>query len=120
MKNINTKINKLGWNASFQRYWLSFKSGYAKKLELAYDNELLCPYDSLNQKSEPYLLVDMFWPDIYNYLINHLKDLFTNQSLKASKSIDAYNFCSCLRCVLSWICRIFQALLPHVRVMSCV
>lgn len=64
MKNINIKINKLAWNASFQRYGLSFKSGYVKKIELAYDNELPSPYDLLDQKKELYLLIDMFWPEI--------------------------------------------------------
>ena len=43
-------------------------------------------------KNEVSLLPDISWPDIYNYLINHPSGVFTNESLKAYKSLDAYNY----------------------------
>ena len=37
------------------------------------------------------LLPDITWASIYNYLIN-MPSLYTNENLKASESLEAYNF----------------------------
>ena len=43
------------------------------------------------------LLPDLEWPDIYHYLINTPSE-FTEGSLKAYKSLEAYNFLSADMC----------------------
>ena len=65
---------------------------YMKKLQLADNSQLSNPYDLLGWKNEVSLLPDISWPDIYNYLINHPSGVFTNESLNAYKSLDAYNY----------------------------
>ena len=55
-------------------------------------SQLPNPYDLLGWKNEVSSLPDISWPDIYNYLINHPSSVFTNESLKAYKSLDAYNY----------------------------
>ena len=44
-----------------------------------------------NWKDNVKLLCDITWADIYNYLIN-MASLYTNENLKAYKSLEAYNF----------------------------
>ena len=44
-----------------------------------------------NWKDNVKLLPDITWVDIYNYLIN-TPSLYTNENLKACKSLEAYNF----------------------------
>ena len=44
-----------------------------------------------NWKDNVKLLPDTTWDDIYNYLIN-TPSLYTNKTLKAYKSLEAYNF----------------------------
>ena len=65
---------------------------YLKKLKLAGNSQLPNPYDLCGWKNEVSLLPDISWPDIYNYLINHPSGVFTNESWKAYKSLDAYNY----------------------------
>ena len=68
------------------------KDLYMKKLQSAGNSQLPNPYDLLVQKNEDCRLPDISWPDIYNYLINHPSCVFTNESLKAYKFLDAYNY----------------------------
>ena len=56
------------------------------------NSQLPNPYDLLGWKNEVSLLPDISQPDIYNYLINHPSGVFTNESLKAYKYLDAYNY----------------------------
>ena len=63
-----------------------------KKLQSAGNSQLPNPYDLLVQKNEDCRLPDISWPDICNYLINHPSCVFTNESLKAYKFLDAYNY----------------------------
>ena len=65
---------------------------YMKKLQLADNSQLPNPYDLLGWKNEVSLLPDISWPDIYNYFINHPSGVFTNESLKAYISVNAYNY----------------------------
>ena len=65
---------------------------YMKKLQLLDNSQLPNPYDLVGWKNEVSLLPDISWPDIYNYLINHPSGVFTNESLNAYKSLDAYNY----------------------------
>ena len=65
---------------------------YMKKPQLADNSQLPNPYDLLGWKNEVSLLPDISWPDIYNYLTSHPSGAFTNESLKAYKSLDAYNY----------------------------
>ena len=45
-------------------------------------------------KDDVSLMPDVNWPDVYNYLIN-TPSSFTNESLKAYKSLESYNFFIC-------------------------
>ena len=63
-----------------------------KKLQLADNSQLPNPYDLLGCKNEVFLLPDISWPDIYNYLINPPGPVCTNESLKSCKSLNAYNY----------------------------
>ena len=65
---------------------------YMKKLQLADNSQLPNPYDLLGCKNEVFLLPDISWPDIYNYLINPPGSVCTNESLKSCKSLNAYNY----------------------------
>ena len=56
------------------------------------NSQLPNPYDLLGWKNEVSLLPDISQSDIYNYLINHPSGVFTNESLKAYKYLDAYNY----------------------------
>ena len=62
---------------------------YIKKLQLIYNSQLPNLYDLLGWKNKVFSLPG---PDFYNYLINHPSGVFTNKSLKAYKSLDAYNY----------------------------
>ena len=65
---------------------------YMKKLQLADNSQLPNPYDLLGWKNEVSLSPEISRADIYNYLINHPSGVFTNESLKAYKSLDAHNY----------------------------
>ena len=63
-----------------------------KKLQLAGNSQLPNLHDLLGSKNEVSLLLDIAWPDIYNYRINNPRGLFTNKSLEGYKSLDVYNY----------------------------
>ena len=65
---------------------------HMKKPQLEDNSQLPNSYDLLGWENEVSLLPDISWPDIYNYLISHPSGAFTNESLKAYKSLDAYNY----------------------------
>ena len=65
---------------------------YEEKLITADGTVLPDPYTLVeNWKDNVKLLPDITWADIYNYLIN-TPSLYTNENLKACKSLEAYNF----------------------------
>ena len=65
---------------------------YEQKLVTADGTVLPDPYTLVeNWKDNMKLLPDITWADIYNYLIN-TPSLYTNENLKAYKSLEAYNF----------------------------
>ena len=71
----------------------NFRDLYMKKLQLAENSQLPIPYDLLGLKNEVSLLPDIFWPDIYNFLIiNHPSGVFRNESLNSYKPLHAYNY----------------------------
>ena len=49
---------------------------YMKKLQLADNSQPPNPYDLLGWKNEVFLLPDISWPDIYNYLISHSSGVY--------------------------------------------
>ena len=49
---------------------------YMKKLQLADNSKPPNPYDLLGWKNEVFLLPDISWPDIYNYLISHSSGVY--------------------------------------------
>ena len=79
------------------------------------------------------LLPDVGWPDIYNYVINTPSN-FTKESLKAYKSLEAYNFFICghvndvyyhpinntsdFCCIKSQVCKSILSLLHFYRCFS--
>ena len=68
---------------------------YEEKLITADGTVLPDPYTLVeNWKDNVKLLCDITWADIYNYLIN-MASLYTNENLKAYKSLEAYNFFVC-------------------------
>ena len=68
---------------------------YKSKLTLSDGHALPDPY-TLQEgwKNEVTLMPDTTWPDVYNYLIN-TPSSFSGESLKAYKSLEAYNFFIC-------------------------
>lgn len=67
---------------------------YKLKLTLAHGSMLPDPYTLSDWKDDVTLMPDVSWIDIQNYLIN-TPSSFTSESLKAYKSLDAYNFFIC-------------------------
>lgn len=67
---------------------------YQKKLKLSDGTQLPDPLSLNDWKSDVRLLPDIGWGDLNNYLIN-TPSVFTQQSLKAYKSLEAYNFFVC-------------------------
>ena len=65
---------------------------YMKELQLPDNSQLSNPHNFLGWKNEVSLLPDLSWPNICNYLINHPSGVFTNESLKGYKPLDAYNY----------------------------
>ena len=87
---------------SFQSSWIEsnyFKSlnkedeaRYKSKLTLS-DGPMLPDPDTLDDwKNDVTLLPDVNWPEVYNYLINMNVSNYTDESLKAYKSLYTYNF----------------------------
>ena len=74
----------------------SDKSNYKFKLTLATGDILPDPYSLSDSswKDDISLLPDVQWGDIYTYLINTPSE-YTNENLKAYKSLEAYNFFVC-------------------------
>ena len=68
------------------------KTWYENKLTLSDGRKLPDPY-TLHEgwRSDVTLMQDISWPDVYNYLIN-TPNTFSKESLKAYKSLEAYNF----------------------------
>ena len=65
---------------------------YEEKLVTADSTVFPDPYTLVeNWKDILKLLPEIIWADIYNYLIN-TPSLYTNENLKAYKSLEAYNF----------------------------
>ena len=70
----------------------SDKITYKKKLIITDGKVLPDPYLlKKGWEDDVKLLPDLEWPDIYHYLINTPSE-FTKESLKAYKSLEAYNF----------------------------
>ena len=68
------------------------KEGYKSKLTLSDGQILPDPYALvINWKSDVNYLPDITWLDIYNYLIE-TPSKFSKESLKAYKSLEAYQF----------------------------
>ena len=82
--------------ASATTYSLNLNSDDRKKYEeklITVDGTVLPDSCTLieNWKDNVKLLPDITWADIYNYLIN-TPSLYTNENLKAYKTLKAYNF----------------------------
>ena len=76
----------------FRSLSLNDKSWYQKKLTLSDGNTLPHPYSLPHGwKSDVTLMPDITWPHVYNYLIN-TPSTFSKESLKAYKSLEAFNF----------------------------
>lgn len=74
---------------------------YKSKLTLSNGHTLPDPYTLQEEwKNDVTLMPDTTWPDVYNYLIN-TPSTFSTESLKAYKSLEAYNFVICghVQCV---------------------
>ena len=78
------------WKGYFENLDAEDKDLYKKKLTLHNLEILPDPYSSDGWKDDVSLLPDIGWPDIYHYLI-HTPSTFTHESLKAYKSLEAYN-----------------------------
>nr|XP_047146120.1 uncharacterized protein LOC105849547 [Hydra vulgaris] len=72
------------------------KFKYKKKLTLSDRSTLPDPYTLVEAswKDDVSLLPDIQWGDIYTYLIN-TPSQYTNENMKAYKSLEAYNFFVC-------------------------
>ena len=100
------RVSLLGYRANMteatwsqSEYFLSLEpseqSRYKRKLTLSDGTTLPDPCSLKNDwKDDVLLLPDVSWPDVYNYLIDTPSD-FTKESLKAYKSLEAYNFFLC-------------------------
>ena len=76
----------------FKSLSLNDKNWYEKKLTLSDGQTLPDPYSlSEGWKSDVTLMPDITWIDVYNYLIN-TPSTFSKESLKAYKSLEAFNF----------------------------
>ena len=67
---------------------------YKRKLTLSNGDVLPDPNTLVNWNDDVSLLPNIDWPDIYHYLINTPSE-YTMESLKAYKSLEAYNFFVC-------------------------
>ena len=110
------------------------QANYKCKLTLTDGSVLPDPY-SLDEgwQDDVGLLPDVDWPDIYNYVINTPSN-FTKESLKAYKSLEAYNFFICghvndvyyhpinntsdFCCIKSQVCKSILSLLHFYRCFS--
>ena len=67
---------------------------YDRKLTTADGKKLPDPMSLKDWKNNVALLPDVSWPDIYNYLVNTPSE-YTHESMKAYKSLKAYEFFVC-------------------------
>ena len=67
------------------------KVDYKRKLTLWIGELLSDPFTIKNWKCDEFLLPDISWLNIYNYLIEY-PSIFGKETLKAYKSLETYNF----------------------------
>ena len=70
------------------------KAAYKAKLTLSNGETLPNPYALENLVSDVSLFPEVTYPDIYTYLVE-TPNGFTKESMKAYKSLQAYNFFQC-------------------------
>lgn len=87
-----------GWSESdyFKSLSKEDKQAYKEKLQLKNGTNLPDPFgiERSNWRDDVSLLPDVGWGDIHTYLVD-TPSPFTNESLKAYKSLEAYNYFIC-------------------------
>ena len=81
----------LVYSAYFDGLSVEDKSNYRNKLTLTDGDVLPDPLALKKSWKSDVSFCNVGWPDIYNYLVNTPGE-FTKESLKAYKSLEAYNF----------------------------
>lgn len=72
----------------------SDRENYFNKLTLANGNQLPDPYGITEWVEDGTKWPNVQWPDIYLYLVEK-PSVYTRESLRAYKSLDAYNYVMC-------------------------
>ena len=67
------------------------EADYKRKLTLSMGELLSDSFTIKNWRCDESLPPDIYWPDIYNYLIEY-PSVFSKEGLKAYKSLEGYNF----------------------------